>query len=411
MAKLFLDTQALMNYCNELDEPIGISMITLQQIDAISNDGNRSQNDRRKARGATAYVRSHLKDIDIIMPLHQDDIWLANAGLPDTPDNRIVCACAKYVDKYQDCIFLACNLKIGFLANKLYGISVIDTYKKRDDYRGFVDKRLGEDDMACVYSRPTQNFMGLITNEYAILRDLQGNYKDLIKWDGENYVRCKVPRVKSNIFGEVKPYKGDIYQQMAMDSLVSNQMTMLKGSAGRGKSYLGIGYLLWLLEKHKIEKIILFANPVPVGDACKLGFYPGSKDEKLLDSQVGQMLASKLGDRIEVERMIADGRLMLLPMSDCRGFDTTGMGCVGVYITEAQNFSVSLMKLAIQRIGEDSIVIIDGDYTAQVDRPEYEGTQNGMRRLSEVFRGNKCYGEVELQNIYRSELARLADEM
>ncbi len=50
-------------------------------------------------------------------------------------------------------------------------------------------------------------------------------------------------------------------------------------------------------------------------------------------------------------------------MCDIRGFDTTGMKC-GVYITEAQNMDISLMKLALQRIGEDSIAIIDGDYLA-----------------------------------------------
>ena len=53
-------------------------------------------------------------------------------------------------------------------------------------------------------------------------------------------------------------------------------------------------------------------------------------------------------------------RLVLLPMSDIRGYDTTGMRA-GIYITEAQNMDVSLMKLALQRIGEDGICIIDGD--------------------------------------------------
>ena len=72
------------------------------------------------------------------------------------------------------------------------------------------------------------------------------------------------------------------------------------------------------------------------------------------------MLSSKLGDRIEVERLITDRKLMLLPMSDLRGFDTTGLNA-GIYITEAQNLSIELMRLALQRIGEDSICIIDGD--------------------------------------------------
>ena len=43
-------------------------------------------------------------------------------------------------------------------------------------------------------------------------------------------------------------------------------------------------------------------------------------------------------------------QLLLLPMSDIRGFDTSGMRA-GVYITEAQNLSIDLMKLDLQRIG------------------------------------------------------------
>lgn len=54
------------------------------------------------------------------------------------------------------------------------------------------------------------------------------------------------------------------------------------------------------------------------------------------------------------------------------------------------------MKLALQRVGEDSIIIIDGDCNAQVDDPAFEGNNNGMKRLSEVFRGFDLYGEVEL---------------
>jgi len=68
-------------------------------------------------------------------------------------------------------------------------------------------------------------------------------------------------------------------------------------------------------------------------------------------------------------------------MSDIRGFDSTGMHA-GIYITEAQNMDIELMRLALQRIGEDSICILDGDSEAQVDLSMYAGSNNGMRRVS-----------------------------
>lgn len=108
--------------------------------------------------------------------------------------------------------------------------------------------------------------------------------------------------------------------------------------------------------------------------------------------------------------MIQDGSLVLLPMSDIRGYDTTGMRAA-VYISEAQNLDIELMRLALQRIGEDSICILDGDSNAQVDLSLYAGSNNGMRRVSEVFRGSDIYAEVTLQQIHRSKIAELADLM
>lgn len=79
---------------------------------------------------------------------------------------------------------------------------------------------------------------------------------------------------------------------------------MVKGPAGSGKTYMSLAYLFSQLEQNKIDKIIIFCNTVATKDSAKLGFYPGSRDEKLLDSQIGNLLASKLGGRVEVERLI-----------------------------------------------------------------------------------------------------------
>lgn len=70
-----------------------------------------------------------------------------------------------------------------------------------------------------------------------------------------------------------------------------------------------------------------------------------------------------------------------------------------------------MMKLALQRIGEDSICIIDGDTDAQVDLPMYADFYNGMKRASKVFRGSNIYGEIKLKKIHRSKIANIADKM
>lgn len=210
------------------------------------------------------------------------------------------------------------------------------------------------------------------------------------------------------MFGKTKAQ--DAYQLMAMDSLLNNKITLLKGAAGTGKSLLALTYLFDRLDRGKISKIVIFCNTVATQGSAKLGFYPGSKDQKLLDSQIGNFLASKLGDKIVAESLINKGQIILLPMSDLRGYDTTGMNA-GIYITQAQNMSVDLIKLALQRVGQDSILILDGDSEAQVDLNIYAGFNNGLKRVSQVFRGEKVYGEVTLKNIYRSEIARIAQRL
>lgn len=95
-----------------------------------------------------------------------------------------------------------------------------------------------------------------------------------------------------------------------------------------------MAFLLNALERNKIDKIIVFCNTVATKNSAKLGFYPGTRDEKLLDSQIGNLLSSKLGDKMMVEKLIDENKLVLLPLSDIRGYDTTGMRA-GIYISEA----------------------------------------------------------------------------
>ena len=265
--------------------------------------------------------------------------------------------------------------------------------------------------MADYYTNPQNYGKDLYINQYINIYNKETNEKvDTACWTGEIFRPLKYQSFKSKQFGEVKPLKGDIYQAMAADSLLNNQITILKGPAGSGKSWLAIGYLFYLLEKGKIDRIIIFCNTVATKNAAKLGFYPGSRTEKLLDSQIGNFLSSKLGGRYAVEELVNNEQLILLPMSDIRGYDTSGMNA-GIYITEAQNLDVDLLKLALQRAGEDSIFILDGDTKSQVDLVDYEGNRNGMRRASQVFRGHNIYGEVELQQVHRSEIAKLANLM
>ena len=411
----FLDTNAILDLQDKMfEDNFCISSISLQEMENIKTSGRKDEETKYKARKALHLLDENKDKYEVVIYTTAMENYIVEKQLEITPDAKIIASCAfskGLLPQDTDFVFVTNDIACKMIASKIFDLEVESVGEnKLDEYKGFVEKSLSEDEMAYFYEHLQENVFDLYTNEYLILKNDKNQIVDKFRWDGCEYQNVKFPTIKSNYFGSVKPYNGDIYQQMVLNSLSYNQVTMVKGAAGTGKSYLAIGYLMWLLEKRKIEKIIVFCNTVATANSAKLGYYPGTKDEKLIDSSIGNMLSAKLGDSFGLEQMIAQGKIQLLPLSDIRGFDTNGMSA-GVYITEAQNMDISLMKLALQRIGEDSVCIIDGDYNAQVDLSQYAGSNNGMRRMSEVFRGQDFYGEIELQNIYRSRIAKIAELM
>jgi predicted ribonuclease YlaK len=409
----FYDTSSLLKIGDKLfDEGrFAVSSVTLDELENIKTSSNKDADVKYSARKLLREMDEHMNDFDIVMfsdkmlkPINKLDLSITN-------DIKILSCAINYskTKTTEEIIFVTNDLILKVLAKMFFKVTSVNE-KEQDNYTGYLDMRLNDDQMNDLYSNPNKNIFNLKINQYFIVRDMEGEIVDRLVWTGETYRNLQFNNFNSKWFGEVKPLHGDVYQQLVFDSLSNNTITMIKGPAGTGKTYIALSYLIHKLEKGKIDKIIIFCNTVATKNSAKLGFYPGTRDEKLLDSQIGNLLSSKLGGRVEVERMIYEEKIILLPLSDIRGYDTSGMRA-GIYISEAQNLDISLMKLALQRIGEDSICIIDGDCKTQVDDINFAGSNNGMRRASKIFRGTDVYGEVELKNIHRSKIARIAENM
>lgn len=409
----FYDTNALLELQDKIFEnEFIISSVSLQELEHIKVSRNKDDQTKYNARKVLHLLDENSDKYDVVIYSNSIEEYIIAKGMEITPDTKIVGSCAflKNINS-ANVLFVTNDIACKMIASKIFNLPVESSNNAAtDEYSGYTEKILSEEEMAYFYEHLQENIYGLLENEYIILKNSENQVVDTLVWREDAYQNIKFPNIKSDYVGTVRPFNGDIYQQMALNSFSNNQITMIKGAAGTGKSYLAIGYLMWLLEKHKIDKIIIFANPTPTMNSAKIGFLPGTQLDKLIDSSIGNMLSGKLGDKFMIEQLVSRNQLSILPMCDIRGFDTTGMNA-GIYITEAQNLDISLMKLALQRIGEDSICIIDGDYNAQVDLNQYAGNNNGMRRMSEVFRGQDFYGEVELKNIFRSRIAAVADEM
>lgn len=397
----FYDTSSLLLKADTLfddQEFFAISSITLEELEHIKTSAHKDTDIKYAARKLINVLDQHIGQYKVIYP---------QSFTSDPNDQKIISAALRYQAEIapDELIFVTNDLCLKHLA--LNSFNKVESVKeKEDDYLGYKNVSFTEQDMEQFYTSPKNDY-GLLTNEYLVIHDEDGEIVDIRRWNGSEFCFIETKPITSKWFGKISPQ--DIYQKMAFDSLRNNQLTVLRGKAGSGKSLLGLSYLFSQLESYKIDRIFIFCNTVAVKDSARLGFYPGSKNEKLLDSQIGNFLVGKMGDISIVENFINEGKIVLVPAADSRGMDIPGNS--GVYITEAQNSTKDLMKLLLQRIGENTKVVIEGDDKSQVDMSIYEGSNNGLRALSKAFRGQELYGEVTLQKIHRSKIAEIADNI
>ena len=414
--KKFYDTCALIADIDNLIEnkfnfDLFISTITLNELEELKRkekDLSNLQQIRKTIRALEQKVFNY--EIWIFKNYFNIMAPIREKTLVENNDTEIL-ACAIECDKkYPDeVVFVTNDLALKTIANLFFGEDSIESISpNKIEYTGFLEITPTEEEMAALYTDLTFNHFNLIPGQYLILRGTDVQVLVRLCWTGQTHRMVKYEVFESVHFGKIKPYKDDHYQALLFDSLKTNTLTLVGGPAGSGKSFVALAYLFSQLEKHEIDRIVIFCNPVVAKDAAKLGFYPGTQVEKLLSSQVGNILASKLGSMDEVEKLISQEKLVLMPVGDARGYEVPQHS--GVYVMEAQNLNINLIKLILQRIGEDCVCIIDGDRYTQTDLLTYE-IENGMKRVSDVFKGYNFFGQVDLQNIYRSRLAKVAEKL
>lgn len=411
----FFDTCAALILQEQIfDEgEIYISEITLCELEKIKHSSDKDDNTKYLARKLIRLLYENKDKCNVVKfdrYAFSDFKEHFNIEFYETsPDLKII-SCAYSVKFGGEPIFITSDIYCAMVAQNC-GLTVeyIDT-KKKAPYTGFVDVKFDTDDELNEFYEDilccNKNPLNLLVNQYAIIRNSNNEVIDKFRYTGEYYARVDYIQAESEQFGLVKPR--NVHQLLALDSFKNNDVTLIGGPAGSGKTLLSFGYFFELLEKNKIDRIVIFCNPVVAKNAAKLGYYPGTQLEKILSSQVGNVLASKLGSMLEVERLVNEQKLVIIPAGDCRGYEVPKNS--GVYIMEAQNLDTTLLRMLLQRVGDDCKVIVDGDREEQTDLDIY-ANDNGMEKMSEVYRGEDIFGQVDLQSIERCRIGRIAERM
>lgn len=146
-------------------------------------------------------------------------------------------------------------------------------------------------------------------------------------------------------------------QTRFIEAIDEYKIVFAEGAAGCGKTFLSIAKAVELLKRpeSKFEKLILTRPVVESGE--KLGFLPGTKEEKLEPYLV------PLQDSIDIILKKDDKlreKIKIFPLAYLRGVTFTNSI---VILDESQNTTKSQMKLFLTRIGKNSKLIINGDVT------------------------------------------------
>jgi phosphate starvation-inducible PhoH-like protein len=162
-----------------------------------------------------------------------------------------------------------------------------------------------------------------------------------------------------------------------------NDLTLVIGPAGTGKTFLAVGMAVTMLRQAQVRKIVLVRPAVEAGE--RLGFLPGDIVAKV--NPYLRPLFDALHDMMEpdqVKRYMENDIIEIVPLAYMRG---RTLNQAVIILDEGQNTTVSQMKMFLTRMGNGSKIIVTGDVT-QVDLPRQtkSGLVDAVHRLRDLER-------------------------
>lgn len=168
-------------------------------------------------------------------------------------------------------------------------------------------------------------------------------------------------------------------QKNYVKALRENVVTICIGPAGTGKTYLAVAQAAKELREGQIDRIIMSRPAIEAGEE-RLGFLPGDLAQKVdpylrpLYDALHDILGADRADKLR-ER----GIIEIAPLAYMRG---RTLNNARVIIDESQNASLSTLKMALTRLGENSRMVLTGDIT-QIDLPHAK--DSGLERCAEIL--------------------------
>lgn len=191
----------------------------------------------------------------------------------------------------------------------------------------------------------------------------------------------------------------------------STRCVFIDGLYGTSKSYLSVLASLKLLDAKRVDEIIFIRNPVESSTTGKIGFIPGTSEEKM--APYNAILFDKLEEMLpecDISKLKKDNRINCYPVGFVRG---RSWNCKAIIVDEASSMTWDDLFLLLTRCGEFTRIFFVGDSVNQNDI----GSRSGFRKMFELFNdeeskafGMHCFELRDYDDIVRSGLLRFVME-
>ncbi len=201
-------------------------------------------------------------------------------------------------------------------------------------------------------------------------------------FDGQSFTPEDISRLKITFPDSGRSIAPKTINQAHYITAMQNYpITIATGPAGTGKTYLAVVMALKSLVAGKVDRIVLTRPAVEAGE--NLGFLPGDLIQKI--NPYLRPLYDALFDLQpfeKISKLMEKNIIEIAPLAYMRGRTLNNSFII---LDEAQNTTISQMKMFLTRLGNNSKFVISGDDTQiDIEKPKKSGLLQAMRILKDI---------------------------